>query len=40
MRTLLPEISNEILARLAGDAPIAKVHVTTGEGGQFSYAIA
>jgi type VI secretion system protein VasG len=40
MRTLLPEISNEILARLAGDAPITKVHVAAGDDGQFRYAIA
>jgi type VI secretion system protein VasG len=40
MRTLLPEISNEILARLANEAPIMKVHVSTGDGGRFNYAIA
>jgi type VI secretion system protein VasG len=40
MRTLLPEISNEILARLANDAPIARVHVSADEAGKFTYAIA
>ena len=40
MRTLLPEISNEILGRLAGGVPIARVHVATGEAGQFHYSVA
>jgi type VI secretion system protein VasG len=39
MRTLLPEISNEILARLAEGAPIARVHVATGDGGLFRYSV-
>jgi type VI secretion system protein VasG len=39
MRTLLPQISNEVLARLAADAPITRVNVTADASGAFQYAI-
>jgi type VI secretion system protein VasG len=39
-RTLLPEISQEFLARMAAGEGIAKVHVSVDEGGAFRYAIA
>jgi type VI secretion system protein VasG len=38
-RTLLPEISNAVLSRLADDAPIATVRVTADASGTFQYAI-
>jgi type VI secretion system protein VasG len=38
-RTLLPEISQEFLARMAAGEGIAKVHVSVDEGGAFRYAI-
>jgi type VI secretion system protein VasG len=37
-RTLLPEISREVLARMAEGRTVSRVHVAVGEGG-FSYAI-
>jgi type VI secretion system protein VasG len=40
MRTLLPEISREILSRMAAGEKIASVHVAVGEDGAFQYAIA
>jgi type VI secretion system protein VasG len=36
-RTLLPEMSNEFLARMAADQHVARVHVGVGPAGQFSY---
>jgi len=39
-RTLLPEISREVLARMAGDQPFTSVHVTTDGHGGFQYAVA
>jgi type VI secretion system protein VasG len=36
-RTLLPEMSNEFLARMAADQHVARVHVGVGPDGQFSY---
>ncbi len=38
-RTLLPEISKEILGRMAEGRTIRSVHVGVGEGGEFQYAI-
>ena len=38
-RTLLPEISREFLARMAGGGAIARVKVGVGESGQFAYQI-
>jgi type VI secretion system protein VasG len=38
-RTLLPEISKEFLARMAGGESISKVHVTVGASGGFRYEI-
>ena len=38
-RTLLPEISREFLARMAGGERINRVHVTVGAGGGFRYEI-
>jgi type VI secretion system protein VasG len=39
-RTLLPEISREVLARMAADRAIASVHITTDGAGGFQYAVA
>jgi type VI secretion system protein VasG len=39
-RTLLPEISREFLARMAGGENINKVHVSVGSDGGFRYEIA
>ena len=39
-RTLLPEISREFLARMAGGGAIARVKVSVAEGGGFAYDIA
>ena len=39
MRTLLPEISREVLGRLAEERELTGVHVTAGEHGAFQYAI-
>ena len=36
-RTLLPELSNEFLARMAAEQSVARVHVGVGPTGQFSY---
>jgi type VI secretion system protein VasG len=38
-RTLLPEMSNEFLARMATDQGVARVHVGVGGDGQFSYVL-
>ncbi len=38
-RTLLPDMSNEFLTRMATGEPIARVSVAVGEGGQFRYEI-
>ncbi|MCA1634260.1 MAG: hypothetical protein LC802_11350 [Acidobacteria bacterium] len=38
-RTLLPEMSNEFLARMAPDQGVARVHVGVGGDGQFSYVL-
>ncbi|HXM79440.1 MAG TPA: type VI secretion system ATPase TssH, partial [Thermoanaerobaculia bacterium] len=38
-RTLLPDMSNEFLSRMATGEPIARVAVAVGEGGQFQYEI-
>jgi type VI secretion system protein VasG len=38
-RTLLPEISQEFLARMAAGAAISTVHVSVDGGGAFQYAI-
>ncbi len=37
--TLLPEMSGEVLSRMASGEGIKTVHVTVGEGGNFSYDI-
>jgi type VI secretion system protein VasG len=39
-RTLLPELSQEFLTRLASGQGIAKVHVSVGDDGAFRYEIA
>jgi type VI secretion system protein VasG len=38
-RTLLPELSQEILSRMTRGEAIRKVHVTTGSNGAFAYAL-
>ncbi len=38
-RTLLPDMSNEFLARMATGAPISRVHVAVADGGEFQYEI-
>jgi type VI secretion system protein VasG len=38
-RTLLPEISQEFLTRMAEGRPIGRVHVSIGDGGAFRYEI-
>jgi type VI secretion system protein VasG len=38
-RTLLPEMSNEFLARMATEQSVARVHVGVGGDGQFSYVL-
>jgi type VI secretion system protein VasG len=38
-RTLLPEVSQEILSRMARAEPLAKVHVTINSHGGFQYAL-
>jgi type VI secretion system protein VasG len=38
-RTLLPEISRELLGRMAAGATITRVNVSVGENGQFAYDI-
>jgi type VI secretion system protein VasG len=39
-RTLLPEISQEVLGRMAKGESIARVHVSVDAGGAFKYDIA
>ena len=39
MRTLLPEISREVLSRMAADEPITEVRIAVDPGGAFQYAI-
>jgi type VI secretion system protein VasG len=39
-RTLLPEISREVLSRMATDKPFVSVHITTDGNGGFQYAVA
>jgi type VI secretion system protein VasG len=39
-RSLLPEISREVLSRMAEDLPITSVHITADAGGAFKFAIA
>jgi type VI secretion system protein VasG len=39
-RTLLPEMSGEFLSRMATGEPVARVHVSVGDGGAFRYDIA
>jgi type VI secretion system protein VasG len=36
--TLLPEISRQILSRMAERQALAPIHVSVGEGGAFVYA--
>lgn len=38
-RTLLPEISQEVLSRMAESRPISRVHVSVDDKGGFAYAI-
>jgi type VI secretion system protein VasG len=38
-RTLLPEISQEVLGRMATSQSVSKVHVTVDDKGAFQYAI-
>jgi type VI secretion system protein VasG len=38
-RTVLPEMSNEFLSRMAAGQEISIVHVSIGEGGKFLYNI-
>lgn len=38
-RTLLPELSGELLSRMASGQPVTKIHVTVGENGNFQYEI-
>jgi type VI secretion system protein VasG len=39
-RTLLPEVSREVLSRMAADEAISTVHITADSAGAFQYAIA
>jgi type VI secretion system protein VasG len=39
MRTLLPELSSEILQRMANDERVSRVEVRAGDGGSFSYVV-
>ena len=39
-RTLLPELSTEVLARLAGGEPISSISVGIGPSGSFTYTLA
>jgi type VI secretion system protein VasG len=39
MRTLLPEISREVLSRMAADEPISEVRIAVDPAGAFTYAI-
>jgi type VI secretion system protein VasG len=38
-RTLLPEISQEVLTRMAQGQSLSKVHVTVDDTGKFQYAL-
>ena len=38
-RSLLPEVSQEFLTRMAAGEPISKVHATVDDKGAFQYAI-
>ncbi len=38
-RTMLPELSKEFLARMAGGDTVTKVHITVNEGGSFRYQV-
>jgi type VI secretion system protein VasG len=38
-RTLLPEMSGELLARMAADEGVSGVHVSVGDGGHYKYEI-
>ncbi len=38
-RTLLPEISQEVLSRMTRGEPLTKVHVTIDEKGAFKYSL-
>jgi type VI secretion system protein VasG len=37
--TLLPELSREVLARMAEGRPLARVHIGVGDGGRFTYDV-
>ena len=39
MRTLLPEVSREVLARMASDQPIGRISITADATGAFQYTI-
>jgi len=39
-RTVLPEVSREVLARMAVDQPISTVHITADAAGAFQYSVA
>jgi type VI secretion system protein VasG len=39
-RSLLPDISSELLARMANGESVASVHVSAGDGGKFQYRFA
>lgn len=38
-RTMLPELSQEFLARMAQGEPVTKVHISVNEGGSFRYHV-
>jgi type VI secretion system protein VasG len=38
-QTLLPELSTELLVRMAADQPFSRVAVTLRESGDFAYSI-
>jgi hypothetical protein len=39
MRTLLPEISREVLGKMAADEPITSVRIVVNASGGFQYAV-
>ena len=39
MRTLLPEISREVLGRMAADEPLTSVTISVNAAGNFEYAV-
>ena len=39
MRTLLPEVSREVLSRMASDEPIGRIRITADATGAFQYVI-